>query len=35
MLHMDGKKKLMDMGLFSQRLKGGLMAAYNYFQGGS
>lgn len=34
-LYMDFKKRLMDLGLFSQKLRGCLMAAYNYFEGDS
>lgn len=35
MLYMDYRKRLMGLGLFSQRLRGDLMAAYNYFEGDS
>lgn len=35
MLYTDCKKRLVDLGLFSQRPRGDLMAAYNYFEGDS
>lgn len=33
MLYMVYKKRLTDLSLFSRRLRGDLMAAYNYFEG--